>query len=128
MYFKREGINLKPSTKDYRKILDIQFIPLKKTRTLDKIASKIKPIVKKEYEKAKRQFPKATDKQIQMKAKEEIISNPIITSVDEFQKLSPEQKHTTLDKELKQQAKYLAQTAAEIAALEKRKKLRRNNG
>ena len=127
-YFKREKINLKPSTKDYRKILDTQFIPLKKTRTLDKIASKIKPIVKKEYEKAKRQFPKATDKQIQMKAKEEIISNPIITSVDEFQKLSPEQKHTTLDKELKQQAKYLAQTAAEIAALEKRKKLRRNNG
>ena len=128
LYFKREGINLKPSTKDYRKILDTQFIPLKKTRTFDKIASKIKPIVKKEYEKVKKQFPKATDKQIQMKAKEEIISNPTVTSFDEFQKLSREQQLATLDKELRQQEKEIAQAAAEIAALEKRRKLRRNNG
>lgn len=128
LYFKREGINLKPSTKDYRKILDTQFIPLKKTRTFDKIASKIKPIVKKEYEKVKKQFPKATDKQIQMKAKEEIISNPTVTSFDEFQKLSREQQLATLDKELRQQEKEIAQAAAEIAALKKRKKLRRTNG
>jgi len=44
-YFKREGINLKPSTKDYRKILDTQFIPLKKINE-QKIIEVLRPIIK----------------------------------------------------------------------------------
>ena len=45
LYFKREGINLKPSTKDYRKILDTQFIPLEKINE-QKIIEILRPIIK----------------------------------------------------------------------------------
>ena len=45
LYFKREGINLKPSTKDYRKILDTQFIPLEKINE-QKIIETLRPIIK----------------------------------------------------------------------------------